>query len=98
MNDAKWWLVSYDVRDPKRLRKCAKIMEGYGQRVQYSVFRCWMSKREMERLRWELTEVLKPEDDVVLIPLSPECVAGITALRTMDRPDWPDVPPRHLIV
>lgn len=98
MRDAKWWLVSYDVRDPKRLRKCAKIMEGYGQRVQYSVFRCWMNRREMERLRWELTELLKPEDDIVLIPVCGTCVGGITALRTMDSPDWPDTPPRYVIV
>ena len=49
MSDAKWWLVCYDVHDPDRLRKCAKHMEGYGHRVQYSVFRCWMTKRDTER-------------------------------------------------
>ncbi len=37
MTDVRWWLVSYDVHDPKRLRKCAKHVEGYGLRVQYSV-------------------------------------------------------------
>ena len=51
MIDTKWWLVCYDVHDPDRLRKCAKHMEGYGVRVQYSVFRCWMTRREVERLR-----------------------------------------------
>jgi CRISPR-associated endonuclease Cas2 len=35
---AKWWLVCYDVRDPERLRRAAKHMEGYGERMQYSVF------------------------------------------------------------
>ena len=48
MIDTKWWLVCYDVHDPDRLRKCAKHMEGYGVRVQYSVFRCWMTRREVE--------------------------------------------------
>ena len=58
MSDSKWWLVSYDVRDPARLRRAAKILEGTGQRMQYSVFRCWMNPTQMQRLRWELTEVL----------------------------------------
>ena len=49
MQGARWWLVCYDVRDAKRLRKTAKHMEGYGERMQYSVFRCWLTPREMER-------------------------------------------------
>ena len=46
MQGTHWWLVCYDVRDPKRLRKAAKHMEGYGERMQYSVFRCWLNPRE----------------------------------------------------
>lgn len=99
MHDSKWWLVCYDVRDPARLRKCAKRMEGYGHRIQYSVFRCWMTARELERLRWELTELLDPEDDVMLIPLCGNCVDGIQGIHAANRPDrWPDEPPRHTIV
>lgn len=99
MSDAKWWLVCYDVHDPDRLRKCAKHMEGYGERVQWSVFRCWMSKREVERLRWELTTLLASEDDVMLIPLCPACVSGIVGIHGADRPpDWTKEPVRHRIV
>jgi CRISPR-associated protein Cas2 len=99
MSDTKWWLVCYDVHDPARLRKCAKHMEGYGERVQYSVFRCWMSKLEVERLRWELTELLESEDDVMLIPLCSSCVGGIVGIHGSDRPpEWPGEPPRHQIV
>ncbi|EMN95623.1 CRISPR-associated endoribonuclease Cas2-like protein, partial [Leptospira interrogans serovar Medanensis str. UT053] len=36
-----WRLVSYDIREPKRLRRVAKIMEGFGERIQYSVFRIY---------------------------------------------------------
>ena len=76
MSDSKWWLVCYDVRDPARLRRAAKILEGTGQRMQYSVFRCWMNPTEMQRLRWELTKVLEAEDDVLIIPLCSRCVEG----------------------
>jgi CRISPR-associated protein Cas2 len=99
MSDSKWWLVSYDVRDDKRLRRCARHMEGYGHRVQYSVFRCWMTRREVERLRWELTEMLDREDEVLLIPLCGVCVAGIVGIYGSDRPpEWTEEPPRHKIV
>ncbi len=77
MQGAHWWLVCYDVRDPDRLRKAAEHMEGYGERMQYSVFRCWLTPRQMQQLRWELTELLASEDDVLLIPLCSSCVAGM---------------------
>lgn len=99
MSDAKWWLVCYDVHDPDRLRKCARHVEGYGHRVQYSVFRCWLTGREVERLRWELTERLDKGDEVLLIPLCGECVAGIVGIHGSARPPgWSDQPPRHTIV
>ena len=99
MNGARWWLICYDVRDPVRLRKTAKHMEGYGKRMQYSVFRCWLTVREMERLRWELTELLESEDDVLMIPLCGRCVEGIqTTHSTQNEPNWPDQPPGHVIV
>jgi CRISPR-associated protein Cas2 len=99
MNGAHWWLVCYDVRDPERLRKAAKHLEGYGERMQYSVFRCWLTRLEMERLRWELTEILDPEDDVLLMPLCATCVAGIQGTQAPSRPPhWPTAPSRHQIV
>lgn len=99
MSDAKWWLVCYDVHDSDRLRKCAKHMEGYGHRLQYSVFRCWMTTLEVERLRWELTQKLHPDDDVLLIPLCGRCVDGIVGIHGCDRPpEWTEHPRRHTIV
>ncbi|MCZ2342349.1 MAG: CRISPR-associated endonuclease Cas2 [Bacteroidales bacterium] len=99
MHDSRWWLVCYDVRHATRLRKCAKVMEGRGHRVQYSVFRCWMSPRDLERLRWELTTILDPEDDVMMIPLCGDCVRGIRFVKDEERREvWPDTPPRYTIV
>ncbi len=99
MPDTKWWLVCYDIHDEKRLRMCAKHMEGYGHRIQQSVFRCWMTSREVEQLRWELTKKLDPADDVLLIPLCQRCVDGIVGIYGNDRPlEWPDRPPTHRIL
>jgi CRISPR-associated protein Cas2 len=98
MQGTHWWLVCYDVRDPKRLRKAAKHMEGYGERMQYSVFRCWLNERGVERLRWELTELLTPEDDVLFIPLCHRCVSGMRKTHAdVERPCWPGEPDGHRI-
>jgi CRISPR-associated protein Cas2 len=34
------YLVCYDIRDPKRLRRTHKLVKAYGEAWQYSVFYC----------------------------------------------------------
>ncbi len=72
-----WYLICYDIRCQKRWRKAYKILGGYGERLQYSIFRCWLNQRDREKLRWQLEEVLTKEDDILLIRLSGQCVEGI---------------------
>ena len=51
-------LVSYDVakdeKGEKRLRRVAKILENYGQRVQYSVFECLVDPGQWVELKKKL--------------------------------------------
>lgn len=99
MPDGKWHLVCYDVRDEKRLRRAAKKVEGRGERIQYSVFRCWLTPKDLEQMRCELTEILEPEDDVLFIPLCHRCVKGISVTHTAhNKPDWESRPASHRIV
>ena len=75
MTEAKlWYLVAYDIRDPKRWKKAYQLLQGYGERVQLSVFRCWLSQRQREKLRWELEEILTPEDSLLVAGLCRRCV------------------------
>lgn len=91
-----WYLVAYDIRDDKRLRRVAKVLEGFGARMQYSVFRCRLSERDVERLRWELSKVLGDEDDVLYLGLCERCVERI---RMRDsRGNWPDDPPDWVVL
>jgi len=63
-------LVSYDISDPKRLNKVHKVMRGYGDGFQDSVFLCQISDKEEAILRGKLSELIKPsEDQVILIRL-----------------------------
>ena len=58
-------LVSYDISDKKRLPKVAKLMEGYGVRVQYSVFECIVTDRQMQEMERRLRRIIKPEEDSI---------------------------------
>ncbi|MFH1421576.1 MAG: CRISPR-associated endonuclease Cas2 [Planctomycetota bacterium] len=83
-----WYLISYDVRDQKRLRHTAKHLEGYGTRLQYSVFRCRLTMRQLERLQWELTCILKPEDSLITVGLCETCIKRIR--KKNSDCDWPE--------
>ena len=87
----KWHLVSYDIRDEARLRRVARLIEGYGERIQYSVFRCRLDPVELERLRWELARVTESADDLLIIPLCQHCSSGVrdTAARQHWDQEWP---------
>jgi CRISPR-associated protein Cas2 len=74
-----WYLVCYDIRCPKRWRKAYKLIEGYGDRLQYSIFRCWLTQRTREKMRWQLEKILTQEDDLILIRLSHQCVRDLPA-------------------
>jgi CRISPR-associated protein Cas2 len=81
-----WHLVCYDVRDQGRWRKLYKIVQGYGQRIQYSIFRCKMTERQMQKLYWEAMQVLAQEDDFLIIPVCNRCAARIPNIN--ERKDW----------
>ena len=57
------YLVTYDVdtttpEGQRRLRRVAKICEGYGHRVQKSVFEVTCTSAQLPRLRQELTDII----------------------------------------
>lgn len=91
-----WYLVSYDIRDDKRLRKAARILAGYGTRVQYSIFRCHLSKRDVERLRWDLAKVLASEDGLLITGLCQGCMQRIRLKHGTDQ--WPEEPPTWIVL
>ena len=73
-------VVSYDISDDRRRDKVAKVLEGFGERVQESVFECHLSPRHYWKLRSRLSKVLSlPQDNIRYYHLCRECVGRIAA-------------------
>lgn len=67
------YLVCYDIANPKRLRKTAKICESFGTRIQYSVFEASLDTLMLARLKVAVDEVIHHQDDqVIFIDLGPD--------------------------
>jgi len=54
-----FYLISYDIPDDKRRSKIAHLLEGYGERVQYSVFEVWVTDKELEKLSQQLQRLVQ---------------------------------------
>ncbi len=61
------YLVAYDIREDRRLRSVAACVEGYGERIQYSVFVCDLSDEEAVSMRADIEVRIKPSVDSVMI-------------------------------
>jgi len=60
------WVIAYDSPSNKRRRKLAKLLEGYGERLQWSVFECHLQPHQQRRLRQGLNRIATGEDSVRL--------------------------------
>jgi CRISPR-associated protein Cas2 len=71
-------LIAYDITDPKRLHRVAKLCEDYGVRVQLSVFECRLEAARFEFFWEDLTKLLDPATDrAVAYPICTLCSGKI---------------------
>ena len=74
-------LASYDIANDKRRLKVMKALEGYGRRVQYSVFECRLTAKTYGQLRQRLSKLISvKEDDVRFYVLCRSCQKSRTGL------------------
>jgi len=76
------YLISYDIPSDKpgdrRRARIARMMEGYGVRVQLSVFECEMAPVTLTRLREKIIEILDlSTDNVRIYTICATCHAAI---------------------
>jgi CRISPR-associated protein Cas2 len=80
------YLVTYDISDPKRLRRVHRTMRGYGDALQLSVFHCQLSAAERVLMVESLTKVINTREDQILIAnLGPAEQRGANSIETLGR-------------
>ena len=86
------WVIAYDSPSDKRRRKLAKLLEGHGLRVQWSVFECELRDDQLQRLRLRLSHLIVSEQDSVRFWPVPQrsCAQTLHLGRTLPSPEWED--------
>lgn len=75
--NTQFLVVSYDISSSRRRRKVMKVLEGYGERVQYSVFECNLAPKKIEEMRRHLAKLISPKDSLRIYFLSADDVKRI---------------------
>lgn len=66
------YLVTYDISEPRRLRKTFKTMQGFGEHLQLSVFQCDLTPIDRIEMQAALEAIIdRDEDKVLIIDLGP---------------------------
>lgn len=61
------YIVSYDIRNPRRWRRLFRTLQGFGDWLQLSVFQCRLDKMRALRLEASIREIVNAREDHVLI-------------------------------
>ena len=72
MSSLSCYIVSYDIREQKRLCRVHRAMMGFGDPLHYSVFRCDLTPKGRVELVEALIDLIDiGEDRVMIIDLGP---------------------------
>jgi CRISPR-associated protein Cas2 len=66
------YVVTYDIGDAKRWRRVFKLMKGYGEWLQLSVFQCRLSARRHAELMALLDGIIvNGQDHIIMLDIGP---------------------------
>lgn len=60
-----FYVVAYDISSDRRRTRVHKILSGFGQWIQFSLFECYLTAKERLTLQEKLDQVLKDDQDRV---------------------------------
>ena len=91
-SDRRFTIVAYDIADDPRRNRVAKVLLGYGDRVEESVFEAWLSPGELDEMERDVAECLEVDVDVVRVYiLCRDCVGRTRTLGPAAPPSDPPV-------
>lgn len=81
MADRTRYLLAYDIRHPRRLRRVHRLASDFGEPLQYSVFICDLTRVELITLRQKLIEEIKStEDSIGIFDLGAPATRGVECI------------------
>ncbi len=80
----KEYLVIYDISNNKRRAKLAKILEGYGTRVQYSAFEFKLNSVKYRKMINQATKLADSVDSIRIYKLSHERESIVYGAQSID--------------
>jgi CRISPR-associated protein Cas2 len=63
----RFYTITYDISDDGRRVKVANTLKSFGERVQLSVFECWLNPAQLQELKWLLQKKADLTQDSVRI-------------------------------
>ncbi len=69
--DKKFIVAAYDVVKNKPRVKLMKLLKGYGEHVQKSVFECMLTDEQIERLKQHIKRLIDLDEDSVRLYVVP---------------------------
>ncbi|MFO7170784.1 MAG: CRISPR-associated endonuclease Cas2 [Chloroflexota bacterium] len=76
------YIIVYDIPGDRRRARLAKVLEGFGQRVQGSVFECDLTDRQYAVLRRRLAKIVRADegDSLRTYRLCANCAATVDVI------------------
>ncbi len=72
------YIIAYDIPDDRRRTKVHKTLSGFGTWTQYSLFECFLSKKELVLLKSKLAKHLEAtRDSVRFYPVCASCLEKV---------------------
>lgn len=86
-SDSTLYVVSYDIPNDRRRTRVHSALTGYGTWVQYSVFECFLDKKQRMKLEARLLkEIHHKEDTIRIYGLCAACHPKVEILGSGDPP------------
>ena len=77
-NQITCYVIAYDIPDDRRRTKIHNILLGYGKWTQYSLFECFLTRKQLILLYSKLEKhMVAMQDSVRFYPLYSNCVSKV---------------------
>lgn len=86
-------VIGYDTPSDRRRARLARLLKGYGERRQFSLFEARLSRTQWAALKAQLLRAIDPaEDNLAVYFLPPDAVertlrVGNAAVKPLEEPD-----------